>query len=595
MHSPPPPLLRVARLLRALAALPAAYLLSALAVGGIGAALAWFGMARSEAVVLGAMLGFVVCLALLLSGFRRSLNWLHTWTGVVLGGVLFAVFWMGTLSVFDREIDRWMMPDTRLPPAPQQLSLDRIAQAVAQAVPAKASQWRIDLPTERAPLLRFTYKAGAEDAPVRQLDPARLVFLPEPGTRGASGFIFPFHYGLQLKWNDLGKWIVGAAAMAMLVLLVSGVIIHKKIFIQFFTFRPRKSLQRSSLDLHNLTGVLGLPFHFVITLSGLIIFMTMYFPQAHWSVFGGGKEAKAAFTAEAYGKFSRPKAKAPGTLASLDAMAARAEQEWAGGRPYFVRVWNPGDANSYVELRRSYARDVTMNLDQIYFDAGSGAILSRFEAGSVMTLQRFISGLHFIQFEHWPLRWLYFLAGLSGCVLIATGFLFWLESRRARHAKRGLAGVRIVEGLAVGSITGIMIATLAMFAANRLLPPNANVGGEDRASLEMWVFFLTWLAGFVHAWSRRRAAWREQAWAISVFAVACVVLNAATTGDHPLRAASKGMWAVAGMDLMLLAAAVLAAFAAMRMSGRLAAKASARGHGEAAAGTAAQAAVETTP
>lgn len=556
------------RFLRVLAAVPAAYALSALAVGGTGAALVYLGMARSEAVVLGAMLGFVLYLVLLLWGFRKSLTWLHTWAGVVLGGVLFAVFWMGTLSVFDREIDRWMMPDTRLPPASQPISLDRIAQVVVPQVPAKASQWRVDLPTERVPVLRFTYKAGADEAPVRQLDPERLVFLPEPGTKGGSGFIFPFHYGLHLKWNDLGKWIVGLAGMAMLVLLVSGVIIHKKIFIQFFTFRPRKSLQRSSLDLHNLTGVLALPFHFLITLSGLIIFITIYFPQAHWSVFGSGKEAKAAFTAEAYGKFTRPKAKAPGTLASLDAMVAHAESEWAGGRPYFVRVWNPGDANSYVELRRSYARDVTMNLDQIYFDAGTGAVLHRFEAGSVMTVQRFISGLHFIQFEHWSLRWLYFLAGLSGCVLIGTGFLFWLESRRARHAKRGWAGVRIVEGLAVGSITGVVIATLALFAANRLLPANASLAGEDRASLEMWAFFLTWLGCFGHAWLRSRAAWREQLWAIGAGAVACVLLNAVSTGDHPLRAVGQRMWAVAGMDLMLLATAALAVYAARRLAGK---------------------------
>jgi uncharacterized iron-regulated membrane protein len=45
------------------------------------------------------------------ASFRASMNWLHTWLGVVLGGLLFAIFWMGTLSVFDREIDRWMAPD----------------------------------------------------------------------------------------------------------------------------------------------------------------------------------------------------------------------------------------------------------------------------------------------------------------------------------------------------------------------------------------------------------------------------------------------------------------------------------------------------
>ena len=42
---------------------------------------------------------------------------LHTWAGVVIGSLLFAIFWMGTLSVFDREIDRWMNPGSRLSPA----------------------------------------------------------------------------------------------------------------------------------------------------------------------------------------------------------------------------------------------------------------------------------------------------------------------------------------------------------------------------------------------------------------------------------------------------------------------------------------------
>jgi uncharacterized iron-regulated membrane protein len=500
--------------------------------------------------------------------------WLHTWTGVLLGSLLFAIFWMGTLSVFDREIDRWMMPQTRLAPSAQNTSLDNLAQAVGKAVPADARLWRIDLATERVPTLRLSWRDSAGHTTVRQLDPATQALIPEQGTLAGTGFIFPFHYGLHLKWMDLGKWLVGLAAMGMLVLLVSGVIVHKKILIQFFTFRPHKRLQRSALDLHNLTGVIGLPFHFMVTLSGLIIFISMYFPQAHVGAYdGSAKAAKAAFSAEAYGRYARPRANAPGPLASLDAMAREAERAWAGGQPYFVRVWHPGDANSYVELRRSYARDVTMNMDQIYFDAGSGKMLHRFEAAPVMTAQRVISGMHFIQFEHRLLRWLYFLAGLSGCVLIATGFLFWLEARRAQHAKKGLAGVRLVEGLTIGSVTGIIIATLAFLIANRLLPLSASWAGVDRAGLEVWVFYLAWIAAFAHAWLRPGAgagsdsgrAWREQASLIGALSVLAVLLNWITTGDHLPRAMANGLWAVAGVDLMLLSTAALALAAARRL------------------------------
>lgn len=490
--------------------------------------------------------------------------WLHTWVGVVISALLFAIFWMGTLSVFDREIDRWMMPGTRLATDTPPVSLDKAAAAVAPLVPAHASQWRLDLPAPRAPLVRFSYRDGAGNTTTRYLDPANDTLIPDQGTKGGSGFMFPFHYSLHVKWLNLGEWLVGLAAMALLALLVSGVVIHKKIFTEFFTFRPKSRLPRSALDLHHLMGVVGLPFYFVMALSGLIILLTIYFPLAHVGAYGGGNTAKAAFSAEAQGRYTRPKANAPGGLASLDAMAAQAERVWGGGRPYLVRVWNPGDANSYVELRRSFAHDITMNLDQLYFDAGSGALLHRFTAAPVVTAQRFIAGLHFIQFEHWTLRWLYFLAGLSGCVMIATGLLFWIEARRAAHAKQGRVGVRVVEGLAIGSITGVLIATLAFFVANRLLP--LDIAG--RAAWEMWVFYLIWIATFAHAWLRRGPAWREQTVVIAGLAGLAVVLNALTTGDHLPRTLAQGRWAVAGMDLMLLAAAIVAAWVARRMYAR---------------------------
>ena len=502
--------------------------------------------------------------------FGKSMAWLHTWAGVCIGSLLFAVFWMGTLSVFASEIDRWMLPHTRVQAAQAPLSLDRIARAVTPSVPAGATQWRVDLPTAREPTLTLSWRDAKGASGSCLLDPHSYALLPEQGSAGATGFFVPFHYSLHLQWLELGKWLVGLAAMAMLVLLVSGVIIHKKIFAQFFTFRPHKRLQRSALDLHNLCGVLALPFHFMITLSGLIIFITIYFPTAHLGVYGGGAKAKAAFSADAYGRFRRPLAGQPGQLDSLDAMQAVAEREWGGGQPYFVRVFNPGDASSYVELRRSYAREVSMNLDQIFFDGADGRVLHRFGAGPVMSVQRFVSGLHFIRFEHWVLRWLYFGGGLAGCVLIATGFLFWLEARRASHARKGLAGVRVVSALAVGSVTGIMLATLAFLVANRLLPPAAVLAETSlaplaRAELEMGVFYLAWICAFVHAWLRAAGAWREQAWALAGLALLAALLNWFTTGDHPLQALAQGRYQVAGVDLVLLATCALALAAARRL------------------------------
>ncbi|UUZ68857.1 PepSY domain-containing protein [Polaromonas sp. P2-4] len=111
-------------------------------------------------------------------------------------------------------------------------------------------------------------------------------------------------------------------------------------------------MQRASLDLHNLTGVLAMPFHFVIALSGIVILFSIYWPSAHHAAYPQAKDARQAFLAEGFGQYRRAKANTPGQpLASLDAMLASAEAQWQGGKANFIRVWHPGDTNSYVELR----------------------------------------------------------------------------------------------------------------------------------------------------------------------------------------------------------------------------------------------------
>ncbi len=493
-------------------------------------------------------------------GFRASMNWLHTWSGVVLGGLLFAIFWMGTLSVFDREIDRWMAPMTRLSPAEKTVSFDALRSMYEAAATAKVPIFGVSLPTEREPVMRIL------SGPVQRfVDPGSGAVLPDPGTLAGTRFIFPFHYMLHVRVLDLGSWIVGLAGMAMMAMCVSGVIIHRKIFTDFFTFRASKKPRRLVLDLHNVTGVLGLPFHFLISLSGLVIFWSLYFPSS-WQVTYNSD--RLAFFADAYGNVIPKRTGEAGGMASFDVMAAEARRLWDGAALRYFFVRNPGDAKSVVQIGRLDEGIVSSTYDAAYFDGPTGALIShRTGTAPVMSTQRFLSGFHFIQFRHWSLRWIYFGLGLAGCVLIATGYLFWLESRRKKHAQLGLRGVRIVEGLAIGSVTGMLIATVAFFVVNRLLPLGASAFGQDRAALEVWTFYLVWLASFGHAWARPQRAWMEQCWSLAALACAAVLLNWITTGDHLLRGLShRHLWPIAGMDILLLAGAAIATIAALRLS-----------------------------
>jgi uncharacterized iron-regulated membrane protein len=498
-------------------------------------------------------------------GFRASMNWLHTWAGVVLGGLLFAIFWMGTLAVFDREIDRWMAPMIRLPAAEKPFSLESLRPLYETAAAAKSPFFSVGLPTDRDAAIRVLWSDQSGQTH-RFIDPNTGAVLPDPGTLAGTRFIFPFHYMLHIRAENIGYWLVGLAAMAMMALCVSGVIIHRKIFTDFFTFRPDRKPRRLVLDLHNVTGVLGWPFHFLITLSGLVIFWSTYFPSAWQLTYNGDR---LAFFADAYGNVV-PKGRSgeSGGMASFDAMASEARRVWDGSALRYVFVRNPGDAKSIVQIGRLDEGIVSSTYDAAYFDGPTGALIS-YKSGTapVMSVQRFLAGFHFIQFRHWSLRWIYFGLGLTGCVLIATGYLFWLESRRKKHAQLGLKGVRIVEGLAVGSVTGMLIATAAFFVANRLLPLGAEAFGLDRAALEVWTFYLVWLATFAHAWARPQRAWMEQCWTVAALACAAALLNWITTGDHLVRSLSyRHLWPIAGMDILLLAGSAIAAVSALRLS-----------------------------
>src|SRR5262245_30030772 len=242
--------------------------------------------------------------------FRHAATWVHTWFGLVLGFVLIVVFFFGSLSVFDREIDRWAIPASRFAPQPMpsfdemlrpvfesiqpnKESLDQAKTLVDQPLPThweNPSFWNA-YTTHRDPVLNLVAAWDTPHAKVpdsvfgyRTIDPRSGKVFPDDQLKIGSEFFYPLHSNLTLNFDlttngrDLGNWIVGLAGLSMLVALISGVIIHRKVFREFFTFRPVRNTQRSVLDLHNMTGVLALPFHFFFALTGLLIFAGTYFP-----------------------------------------------------------------------------------------------------------------------------------------------------------------------------------------------------------------------------------------------------------------------------------------------------------------------------
>jgi uncharacterized iron-regulated membrane protein len=536
------------------------------------------------------------------ANFRLSMTWLHTWFGLVLGYVLMVCFFFGSLSVFDREIDRWAIPESRFAPQPMP-SYDKLLAPIfvglkPEAKELDAARKRVggtlaeSMPvmnwgaytTHRDPVLLMFAEFAITNNPndpddhvhgLATVDPRNGNVLSSDQLKVGSEFYYPMHYSLHLSWKNLGYWIVGLAALVMLAALVSGVVMHRKVFREFFTFRPTKNTQRSTLDLHNLTGVVALPFHFFFAFTGLVIFASIYLPVSETTLKPlAQKQAQAE--AQAKGLAFKP-AGVAAPIASVDSMVMEAKRRWqARGMPGevgFLTVNHVGDKNSYVSVFRAGSDRVTLVGQGVHFEAASGKVLREDPPPTTVTsINEFFTGLHLQHFEHWLLRWLYVAGGLMGAVCIATGFVFFVEKRKAQHTKSGAGGLRWVEALAVACVTGMVIAALAILVANRVLPADL----ADRSAWQQAAFWSAWLLALAHAFWRtapaQRArvapAWREQCWTIATLAVLAVVSNWATTGDHLGKTLLAGYWPVASLDLALLASAGVAVFAARRLGKR---------------------------
>lgn len=371
---------------------------------------------------------------------------------------------------------------------------------------------------------------------------------------------------------------MGFAALMMPVALVSGVVMHRKIFREFFTFRPQKTTQRSALDLHNMTGVVALPFHFFFAFPGLVIFAGIYFPVSHTQLEPLHELHEKVEAQETGLPHDRTGVAAP--LASVDAMVAEAQRRWAAqgmaGEVGFLALQHVGDTNGYVSIYRAGTDRIALVGNGIHFKASTGELLREDPAKSAVDgVNEFLTGLHLQHFRHWLLRWLYVLGGLAGCVCIATGFLFFVEKRKKQHARAGSQGARVVDALAVTTVTGMLIAALGILIANRLPPEALPAGWPPRGDLEQYAFWAAWVLAMAHAFwrstpvaqCRMAPAWREQSWAIAAMAVAAV-LNWVTTGDHLLKTLGAGYWPVAGVDLFILTGAALAVVAARKLGRR---------------------------
>ncbi|MBR8656497.1 PepSY domain-containing protein [Achromobacter sp. Marseille-Q0513] len=516
--------------------------------------------------------------------------WLHTWAGLWFSWLLYAVFLTGTLAVFSEAISHWMNPEHAIeeartaqreaPTVDRSRRLDMAVQYMSRNH-GGANMWEI-WPVNRHHdngLVAYWFDQNHQYADA-ELDPDTGEPLPEEhhgeGRQTAGGAHFVnFHYTLHSP--GIGLWIVALAGMAMLVALVSGIITHKRIFKDFFTFRSGKG-QRSWLDAHNAAAVLTLPFQFMIAYTGIVISSLTLMPAPIAGVYGTGPDAERQYLAEYTGDTPPARTGQPLAVPALEPIVARAEK-LIGQEARAIVITHPEDGSMRIgvygwnEDAETRSR-ISSTTGMAEYSAATGELLRSRPAGGVAggapsLLQQAMSDLHMVKFGGLAMKWLYFVCGLAGAAMMGTGAVLFMVKRRTRMGDEFGAATarmyRLIEGLNVAALAGLGIACIAYFWANRLLP----VALEQRAAWEIRAFFGAWALTLLHAWlCSPRRAWIIQ---LSLLAALCLPLPALSplaVGDHLAAQIARDDWESAGVELATLAFGMLAAWGAWRVARR---------------------------
>ncbi|WP_277186936.1 PepSY domain-containing protein [Caballeronia sp. BR00000012568055] len=501
-------------------------------------------------------------------GIRQTMSDLHTWAGLLVGWILYSMFLTGTVSYFKDETSQWMRPEvphqhTQQDPA----DVAKRVTATLGTIAAGSAQWSFELPAPRTNIVGSFWRTPNAKPGVRAFQEG--TFDPATGARATARdtlggeFFYRYHFQFYYMSPIWGRWIAGFCAMFMLVAIISGVITHKKIFIDFFTFRWGKG-QRSWLDAHNALSVFGLPFHLMITYTGLVTLMTMYFPLGASTAFKTPVERQEMMTQlSAFiqpGKPSGVKAE----LAPVDAMVREAQARWGRDNVGRVTITLPGDANARVAVSRGESARVSMSPQYMLFDGVTGKLIEvKDRVGGAAETRGVLYALHLGRFSDLQLRWLYFIVSLAGTAMVGTGLVMWTVKRRQKLADpaRPYFGFWLVERLNIASIAGLSIAMTSFLWANRVLP----VAMAKRSDAEINVFFAVWGVTLLDAFLRpAKRASIEMLWIAAALLALVPVLDVLTTNRPIWRSIAQGDWVFAGFDLMMWAFAALHAALAVK-------------------------------
>lgn len=473
--------------------------------------------------------------------WKRLVSATHHWAGAILGVMLFVICLSGTLAVLKPELQHWeRTAQQRLPQGTNDADA-WLAAGLAQFPNAPALQigWPQHLSRQVVIRPQSGPRPGREAPLLLQLDEQTASTL-EPAT--ATQLLVELHRHLHAGFP--GRILVSLFGFALLLLIITGVILHPRRRDTALRLRLAQRMAIWSRDAHLLMGLWLLPGLLLLAATGVFSGMGALgtltlaphaFPDAPQQAM---RELMPGFRQAASGQAA--------TMPALSELLAHHQARHPDFQIEQATLHHWGDAQAYVSLSGQQHWQLSTPLfEQFHYQAVDGSLLRHETAASRGGwTQAFIAiqPLHFGTYAGKASRWLHAALGLAATLLCASGLYLWL---RRQPPGRKTAAHRLLPGACLG----LLAACCSLLAGAALLPSSAT--GATLLPMVFWATWATLTLGFTLL--RRTSSYSPHVLAICALLLG---LTVAATLPRLWLADTASQAALSGVALLLSLTAV---------------------------------------
>jgi len=404
--------------------------------------------------------------------FLKRITDAHSWLGLIISGLLFIVFFAGSIALFRAEITQWSMQPHFEPTKGAQLPVSRIFEIAIKDRKFDAKEHlTLVKPSKYSPYYKVyvdvEHEPGQEDHDALLIDPISGEIIASVDDFYLANFIYELHYDLNIP---AGSYVIGFVTLFFFFAIISGIFMHaRKLFSNFFKYRAQQQKRSQLLDMHNVVGVMSLPFTIMYAISGLIFNLVIIYQIAFAVILYKGDQ-QALLNDAGYQAIEPKWADRAWENPEIDKILQNIKDKY-NTEPSMVRFYNYGDQSAVMQIRGEVHTEFAYRYETAIAVSNQEALYVKDENNPNTLVKGLyvISRLHFGDYAGLDLRVLYFILGIGVCALIITGNLLWIE-KRSKQRNQSPKTLAFVNNFTLWSTGGVVIATAVAFITERLLP-----------------------------------------------------------------------------------------------------------------------------